>query len=125
LRANDGEAAWQDYQEYKNAGGDRMPAATWLELARLMESQEKFEIALSEYENLAKAYPTEKQSVLALLSGGRLTLKKLDRPAEALLFYKAAAASSVPHAEWAPNIQKGILEAEKALASSSASVERS
>jgi membrane associated rhomboid family serine protease len=118
LKANDADAVWQDYQEFKNVGGEHLPAATWLEVGRLAETQENFSRAVTEYENLAKAYPSEKQSILALLSGGRLTLKKLNRPSEALLFYKAAAASTVPHAEWEPNIQKGILEAEKALSSS-------
>jgi len=122
LKANDADAAWQSYQDYKNVGGDRLPATTWLELGRLAESQEKYDLAVREYENLAKTYPNEKQSVLALLSGGRLTLKKLDRPSEALLFYKAAAASPAPHAEWDPNIQKGILEAERALSKPSSPV---
>jgi membrane associated rhomboid family serine protease len=125
LKANDAEAVWQDYQEFKNVGGERMPAGTWLELGRLAESQEKFEIAVTEYENLAKAHPKEKQTVMALLSAGRLSLKKLNRPSEALLYYKAAAASSVPHAEWEPNIQKGILEAQKALSTSPSPVESS
>ena len=35
LKAHDSEAAWQDFQEYSNAGGDRMPAATWLDYAAL------------------------------------------------------------------------------------------
>jgi membrane associated rhomboid family serine protease len=115
LKAQDAEAAWQDFQEYGNAGGDHFPAATWLELGRLAESQENFERAVTEYENLAKAYPKDKQTVMALLSAGRLSLKKLNRPSDALLYYKAAAASTVPHAEWDSNIQKGILEAQKAL----------
>jgi membrane associated rhomboid family serine protease len=119
LKANDPDAVWQSYQEFKNVGGERLPAATWLEIGRLAETQEKFDLAVREYESLAKAYPNEKQAVLALLSGGRLTLKKLDRPSEALLFYKAAGASPVPHAEWEPNIQKGILEAQKALSGAS------
>jgi len=122
LKANDPGAVWQSYQDFRNVGGEHLPVATWLEIGRLAETQENFDVAVREYENLAKAYPNEKQSVLALLSGGRLTLKKLDRPSEALLFYKAAAASSVPHAEWDSNIQRGILEAEKALSSASGPV---
>jgi membrane associated rhomboid family serine protease len=125
LKAQDPEAAWQDFQEYSNAGGDRFPAATWLELGRLAESQENFGRAVSEYENLAKTYPKEKQTVMALLSAGRLTLKKLNRPSDALLYYKAAAASTVPHAEWDSNIQKGILEAQKAMSVSTSPVESS
>ena len=122
LKANDPEAVWQSYQEFKNVGGEKLPPGTWLEVGRLAETQEKFDLAVREYENLAKAWPNEKQAILALLSGGRLTLKKLERPSEALLFYKAAAASPAPHAEWEPNIQKGVLEAEKALSASSRTV---
>jgi membrane associated rhomboid family serine protease len=118
LKAQDTEAALQDFQEYTNAGGDRMPAATWLELCRLMEGQQQYDRAVTEYEHLAKAYPTEKQAILALLSAGRLTLKQLNRPSHALLYYKAARASKVPHAEWDSNIQAGIQAAEKATAGS-------
>ena len=118
LKAQDFEAAWQDYHEYTNSGGDRLPAATWLDLCRAAEGQQNFERAVSEYERLAKAYPTERQSVLALLSAGRLALKQLNRPSDALLYYKAAKASKVPHADWESNIQAGILAAEKAAGAS-------
>ena len=114
LKAQDSEAALLDYQEYINAGGDRMPAATWLELCRLIEGQQQYERAVTEYEHLAKAYPTEKQALLALLSAGRLALKQLNRPSDALLYYKAAKASKVPHADWESNITAGIQAAEKA-----------
>ena len=118
LKAQDTEAAWQDYQEYSNAGGDRMPAATWLELCRMAEGQQHFEIAVTEYEHLSKAYPSERQSLLALLSAGRLALKQLNRPSDALVYYKAAKASAVPHADWESNILAGIQNAENALAGS-------
>ena len=104
----------QDFQEYSNSGGDRMPAATWLELCRLIEGQQNYDRAVSEYERLAKAYPTEKQSLLALLSAGRLALKQLNRPTDALRFYKKASTSKVPHLDWESNIQAGIQAAEKA-----------
>jgi hypothetical protein len=42
-------------------------------------------------------------------------LKQLNRPTEALGYYKAAAASPVPHLDWQATIEKGIQEAEKAL----------
>ena len=125
LKAQDTEAAWQDYQEYSNAGGDRMPAATWLELCRLAEGQQHFEKAMTEYEHLAKAYPNERQSLLALLSAGRLALKQLNRPSDALVYYKAAKASAVPHADWESNIVSGIENAEKALAGSYSPVGKS
>jgi tetratricopeptide (TPR) repeat protein len=116
LKAQDGETAWQDYQEYTNAGGDRMPAGTWLELCRIAEGQQDYERAVKEYEHLSQAYPAEKQSFLALLSAGRLTLKQLNRPSDALLYYNAAKASRVPHLDWDSNIQAGIQAAEKAVA---------
>jgi membrane associated rhomboid family serine protease len=115
LKAHDTEAALLDFQEYTNAGGDRMPAATWLELCRLIEGQQDYNRAIKEYERLARAYSTEKQSVLALLSAGRLALKQISRPSDALLYYKAARASKVPHAEWDSNIMAGIQAAEKAM----------
>jgi membrane associated rhomboid family serine protease len=119
LKSQDADAAWEDYVEYTNAGGDRMPAATWLELCRIVEGKQDFQRAVSEYEHLAKTHPTERQSLLALLSAGRLSLKKLNRPADALRFYKAAAASTVPHLDWDANIQTGIQGAEKAMGVSS------
>jgi len=115
LKAQNVEAAWQDFGEYLNSGGERMPASTWLELCRAAEGQQNFERAVEEYDKLARAYPTERQSLLALMAAGRLSQKKLNRPAEALHFYKAAADSPVPHLDWAVNIQSGILEAQKAL----------
>jgi membrane associated rhomboid family serine protease len=120
LKAQDTEAAWQDYQEYKNSGGDPMPASTWLELCRAAEGKEDYERAVAEYEKLAAAYPTERQSLLALMAAGRLTLKKLNQPAEALRLYQAASQSTVPHMDWDGNIQAGLREAEKALAGSQA-----
>ena len=114
LKAQDKEAALQDYQEYMNAGGDRMPAAAWLELCRIFEGQQNYDRAVTEYEQLAQAYPKERQSILALLSAGRLSLKQLNRPTDALRFYNAAKASPVPHLDWESNIEAGIQAAEKA-----------
>ncbi len=113
IKGHDPEIAWQDYQEYLNAGGDRMPAPTWLELCRIAEGRQDFERAVAEYARLAETFPSERQSLLALLSAGRLSLKKLNRPADALRFYKAAADSRVPHLDWETNIQAGLKEAEK------------
>jgi tetratricopeptide (TPR) repeat protein len=125
LKAQDADAAWEDFQDYGNAGEARMPAATWLELCRMAEGHQDFQHAVTEYENLAKTYPTEKQSLLSLLSAGRLCLKKLNRPADALLYYKAAKAqaSKVPHLDWDSNIQTGIPESEKLIGASAIPVE--
>lgn len=94
-----------------------MPAAIWLEIIRSIESQQHFDRAVSEYERLAENYPIDKQSLLALLAAGRLCLKKLNRPDEAVKFYKAAATSKVPHLDWEINIQAGLQDAQRALAS--------
>jgi membrane associated rhomboid family serine protease len=115
LKAQDGEAAWENYQEFTSAGGERLPLPAWLELCRIAEAQQSYERAVIEYEHLAEAYPAERQAVLALLSAGRISLKKLHRPSDALRFYNAAAASPVPHLDWESNIQAGIQEAEKLL----------
>ncbi|MGB7281996.1 MAG: rhomboid family intramembrane serine protease [Candidatus Acidiferrum sp.] len=115
LKNHDGEAAWRDYEEFQNTGGEKLPAATWLDLCRFLEGQESYERAVTEYEKLSTAYSSERQSLLALMAAGRLSLKKLSRPAEALEFYQAASASAVPHLDWEPNIQAGIREATAAL----------
>ena len=118
LKAQNSEEALHNYEEYTNSGGSSMPAASWLELCRLLEGQQNYDRAVSEYEKLAKAYPAEKQSLLALLSAGRLALKQLSRPSDALLYYKAAKASKVPHLDWESNILAGIQAAEKAVGAS-------
>lgn len=118
LKAQDLEAAWQNYEEYKNSGGDPIPASTWLDLCRAAEGKEDNDRAVAEYEKLALAYPTQKQSLLALMAAGRLTLKRLNRPSDALRFYEAAAKSPVPHLDWDSNIQAGLENARKALAGS-------
>jgi tetratricopeptide (TPR) repeat protein len=118
LKSQEKEAAWHDYEEFQNSGGQKLPAATWLELCRYLEEQQSFDRAVSEYEKLAIACPAEKQSLLALMAAGRLSLKKLGRPAEALQFYRAASVSPVPHLDWETNIQAGIKEATATLSQS-------
>ena len=115
LKAQDKEAAVQDYQDYLNGGGKCMAAATWLELCRIFEGQQNYDRALNEYDQLAQAYPKERQSILALLSAGRISLKTLNRPQDAFRFYSAAKASPVPHLDWESNIQAGIQAAQKSL----------
>jgi len=125
LKAQNVEEALHDFDEYTNSGGAAMPAGSWLELCRLLEGQQKYDRAVTEYEHLAKAYPAEKQSLLALLSAGRLALKQLNRPSDALLYYKAAKVSKVPHLDWETNIQAGIQAAEKAMGPSFAPTAKS
>ena len=125
LKQQDKEAAWRDYEELQNAGGENLPPATWIELCRYLEEQQNLERAVSEYEKLAAAYPRDKQSVLALIAAGRLSLKRLGRPEEALKFYQAAAASPVPHLDWDTNIQNGVAGAKAALSGTGVPAARS
>ncbi len=56
--------------------------------------------------------------MLALMAPGRLSLKKLGRPAEALHFYRAASDSPVLHLDWESNIPAGMKEANATLSQS-------
>ena len=102
-------------RSFNTDGGDKMPAAIWLELIRNLESQrQNFERAVAEYELLAAA-PAQKEWSLALLSAGRICLRKLNRPADVLRNYKAAQALTVPHLDWEANISMGVHAAERAF----------
>jgi membrane associated rhomboid family serine protease len=120
LRAHAVEAAFQDYAEFVDSGGGHMPAATWLELCKGAEEKQDYERALSEYEQLATAYPTDRQALTAQLSAARLCLKRLNRPQDALTLYQAAAASPIPHLDWEQHIQSGIKEAKAAISGANA-----
>ena len=120
LKAHEVEAAFQDYAEFVDAGGGKMPAATWLELCKGAEEKLDFERAFAEYQHLAQAYPAERQALTAQLSAARLCLKKLNRPQDALALYQAAASSPIPHLDWEQLIQSGIKEATAALSSGNA-----
>ncbi len=109
------EAAWLDYEEFLNLGGDKMPPAIWLELCRVPEERNDFKRALREYEKLAAAYPAERQGLMAQIGAARILLKRLDRPDEALRLYEAASTSAVPHLDLEREIESGIQEAEDAL----------
>jgi len=120
LKAHQVEAAFQDYAEFIDQGGGKMPAITWLELCKGAEAIQEFDRAFSEYEELAKAYPTERHALTAQLSAARLCLKKLNRPKDALALYQAAANSPIPHLDWDQIIQSGIKEAKNAMTAGNA-----
>ncbi len=122
LKAKDGPEALQTYQDFKNAGGQHLPASLWLDLCRQLEDTQELYKAVDEYQALAAAYPSEKQSLLAQIAAGRLCLRRLNDPQRACEFYQAAAASPIPHLDWDANIKKGIEEAHKALAGSAVPV---
>ena len=115
IKAQDTQAALRDFEAYTASGGQQLPAPVWLELARLFEYQQNFDRAADEYRRLADQHPAEKQSILALVAAGRLYLKKLHRPEDALKCYEKANASKVPHLDWQPNIESGLAEAQAAL----------
>ncbi len=120
LKAHEIEAAFQDYAEFVDAGGSKVPASTWLELCKAAEEKQDFERAFHEYQQLAAAYPAERQALTAQLSAARLCLKRLNRPQDALALYQAAAASPIPHLDWEQHIQAGIKEAKAAMSSGNA-----
>jgi membrane associated rhomboid family serine protease len=115
IKAKDHAGALQTCQDFRNAGGEKLPAPLWLEFCRQLETEPDVSRAAEEYTELAKAYPAEKQGLLAQMAAGRLYLKRLNRPSDALRFYEAAQASAIPHADWQPTIEKGVAEAKKAL----------
>ncbi len=115
LKARENDLAWQNFDEFQNTGGARMPVDTWFDLCRLAEGQQKFERALSEYQKLIAAYPSERRALQAQMAAGRICLKQLNRPHDALTFYEAAAASPIPHLDWEQTIAASIREARKAL----------
>jgi membrane associated rhomboid family serine protease len=115
IKANDHEGALQTFQDFRNAGGEKLPASLWLEFCRQLETQPEASRAADEYLELAQAYPDEKQGLLAQMAAGRIYLKRLNRPADALRIYEAAQASSIPHADWQTTIDRGIAEAKKVL----------
>jgi len=116
LQAGECEAAWQDYNEFLNLGGDKVSPAVWLELCRVPEQQQDFRRAVGEYEKLAATYPSEQQALMAQLAAARICLKRLNRPQDALRFYEAAETSTVPHLDLELDIQSGIREARIAIA---------
>jgi membrane associated rhomboid family serine protease len=115
LQAGMYEAAWQDYEEFLNLGGDKMPAAAWLELCRVAEERNDSNRALSEYEKLAAAHPSERQGLIAQLGAARILLKRLDRPQDALRLYEAASTSAVLLLDFERDIESGIQQAKTAI----------
>jgi len=116
LRAGMYEAAWDDYEEFRNLGGGNMPPAVWLEICRVAEKRNDYKRALSEYQKIVAAHPSERQGLMAQMGAARISLKRLNRPDEALRLYRAASASVIPHLDLEQDIESGIQEAEVTLA---------
>jgi membrane associated rhomboid family serine protease len=111
LKAKNPDGAWQDYEDFQNSGGQKLPVSTWFELCRMLEERKNYDRALSEFENLIQAYPSERQTLMAQMAAARICLKRLNRPEDALKFYQAATRSPVPHLDLEYAIQAGIKEA--------------
>ena len=115
-RGKEREAAWQDYEDFLTAGGDRIPPDVWFDLCRVPEQKQDFERAVSEYKRLSAAYPSDRQSLRAQLGVARIYLRKLNRPQDALRLYEAVSTSTVPHLDLEHEIQLGIREAKSICA---------
>jgi membrane associated rhomboid family serine protease len=119
LRANSLEAALQLFDEYVKAGGDRSKLTTivWMKLARAAESLQQYDLALREFDLLARERPAERQSVEALMAQAKIYLKKLNEPQRALELYTAASQSKLPLLDVMPMIDAGIRDSRAALGS--------
>ena len=115
LKGCDVEAAFQDYAEFINSGGEKMPVNVLLALCKGAESLQKFELALAEYQQLTQKYPGTRQALTARLNAARICLKELDRPQDALDNYQAAAAFTIIDMDLESTIQNGIEEAKAAI----------
>jgi len=118
LKGRDVEAAFQDYAEFINSGGEKMPVNVLLALCKGAESLQKFELALAEYQKLTQIYPGTRQALTARLNSAHICLKELDRPQDALDHYQAAEAFTIFDMDLKTTIQSGIEEAKAAISAS-------
>jgi membrane associated rhomboid family serine protease len=123
LKAHDDVGAWNDCETYRNGGGKQLPAGIHFDLCRILENQGNFEGAACEYEKLAADHPSERQCLMAQLAAGRIYLKKLSRPKDALKIYEAAERSPIPHLDMEETIQSAIHEARAAVSFMSANAD--
>jgi len=117
LKAKNPDGAWQDYEDFLNSGGEKLPVSPWFELCRILEERKSYDRALSELQGLIKAYPLERQALMAQMAAARICMNGLNRPEDALKFYRAAAVSKVPHLDLEHTIHAGIRAASAACAS--------
>lgn len=115
LKARETDLAWASFEDFIRAKGEKLPAALWFEMCRIAETQQAYGRAVDEYSKLAKTWPDQRQSLMALMACARLSLKQLNQPQDALRFFQMAAASPVPHLDFEPTIEIGIRDAQKAM----------
>ena len=105
--------AEQDVSELIRSGR-KLPAPDWVALAAAHEAAGDHERGLYEYDNVAQTYKGTREAVLAQIGAGKICAQKLNRPKDAVKYYTAAAASTVPHADLEVEIQVGLAAANKA-----------
>jgi membrane associated rhomboid family serine protease len=108
VAAGEIEAAWNDFLDYKNLGGTKLPRGVWLEICRYLEREQRWEAAAIEYESLAEANITERAGVSAQVSAARIYATHLYKFDQAEKLFKAAAASPAPHSDLDAAIQEGL-----------------
>jgi membrane associated rhomboid family serine protease len=118
LKAREWGLAWQCLQEVRNTTEGKIPANLWFDLCRAAENLKNYDVALSECQQLIATYPDDRHAFMAQIAAGRICLSHLQRPQDALNFFQAASASSIPHLDWEQTIQAGIRNAKAALSPS-------
>jgi membrane associated rhomboid family serine protease len=108
--------ALKDYEQLVSTAGTVPSAELWMKLCQALEEQQEYERALGEYQEIAQAYPKERQSLMALMAGAKLAMHKVQRPQQALNFYQAVENSNVPHLDLDPSVEIGMKEARLAMA---------
>jgi len=108
VNARQMDQAWERYQDYVKAGGQRLHKAVWMELCRYLENRQDWERAANEYQRVARDYPNDRVSVTALVAAAGICGKHLDRMDEAVRLYQQAQASSAPHADLDATIRAGL-----------------
>ena len=115
VASGDLEGAWNDYSQFRNLGGSRLPRGVWLELCRYLEAEKRWDVAAEEYESLAHANPGERAGVAALVSAGRIYATHLFKAERAEALFKEAAASPAPHSDLDAAIQEGLKQCAAAV----------
>jgi membrane associated rhomboid family serine protease len=108
VTAGELEAAAADYEMYKNLGGEKLPRGVWLELCRYFEREQRWDLAVEEFEKLAHAFPAERAAASALVSAGQICVAHLASPERAEKCFKEAQLSPVPHNDLDRAIQEGL-----------------
>src|SRR5262249_50005394 len=71
LKAREWELALQCFHEIRNTSAEKIPANLWFDLCRAAENIKDFDTALSEYRQLAAAYPNDRHALMSQIGAGR------------------------------------------------------